>query len=102
MKDLPQKFPWNKLENLRVLDLSGNNLDLIPEEFIHLPWLEKVNLEGNPLRSIPERFQSTWPILRDYMSTVRTKASRWTERKLLFVGQEGVGKTTLLKSLRSR
>lgn len=41
LKELPP-FPWSKLENLRTIDLSGNNLDVIPVPFIHLPQLEKV------------------------------------------------------------
>lgn len=41
LKELPN-FPWSKLENLKTIDLSGNNLDVIPVAFIHLPQLEKV------------------------------------------------------------
>ena len=59
-------------------------------------------LEGNPLRTIPIRFRSPWPVLRDYIKSVALKAAKWNEMKLLFVGQEGVGKTTLLQTLRSK
>lgn len=41
LKELPD-FPWSKFENLKTIDLSGNNLDVIPVAFIHLPQLEKV------------------------------------------------------------
>jgi Leucine-rich repeat (LRR) protein len=101
LKDLPP-FPWEKLENLRVLDLEGNNLDIIPVSIAFLAQLERVLLDGNPMRTVPERFRSPWPVLREYMKSIGNKAAHWTEKKLLFVGQEGVGKSTLLKSLRSR
>lgn len=54
------------------------------------------------MRSIPERFRNPWPVLRDYIGSVGSKAGRWTEKKILFVGKEGVGKTTLLKTLKSK
>jgi Leucine-rich repeat (LRR) protein len=41
LKDLPA-FPWEKLENLRMLDLEGNNLDIIPVSLAFLPQLERV------------------------------------------------------------
>ena len=46
LKELPD-FPWSLLVNLRTIDLSGNNLDVIPAEFITLPQLEKVVRKQN-------------------------------------------------------
>lgn len=97
LNELPAEFPWAKLDALRTLDLDGNNLDMLPGAIANLPLLERVQLEGNPLRFVPQQYRSPWPTLRDYIRSIGDKARNWTERKLLFVGQDGVGKTTLLK-----
>ena len=99
LSELPAEFPWSKLEALRSLDLDGNNLDMLPGSIANLDLLERVQLEGNPLRFVPQQYRSPWPTLRDYIRSIGDKARNWTERKLLFVGQDGVGKTTLLKVL---
>ena len=59
-------------------------------------------MDGNPLRTIPAKFRSPWPVIRDYIKSVAAKSEKWNEMKILLVGQEGVGKTTLLKTLRSK
>lgn len=41
LREFPD-LPWSKLENLRTIDISGNNIDVVPVPLIHLPQLEKV------------------------------------------------------------
>ena len=60
MKELPD-FPWEKLENLKILDLEGNNLDLIPAALTYLPLLEKVVC--TPLPSLLYPLLSLPPLL---------------------------------------
>jgi Leucine-rich repeat (LRR) protein len=92
MNTLPD-LPWHKFTSMKTLDLDGNNLEVIPSEIAMLINLQTVSLAGNPLRSIPKRFRTNWPTVSDYLRLVGHQAAQWKHRKLLLVGQEGVGKS---------
>ena len=82
--------------NIKVIDLRNNKLESIPEEFGHLPF-DKVKLDGNPLSLIPRPFRDSWPKIHKYLHSLKNRAARWKERKVLIVGEEATGKSTLLK-----
>ena len=71
------------------LDLSNNLLTSLP------CTLRKsdVKIDGNSLSLIPESARGSWAKIRTYLDSVSDRATRWSECKLLLVGQEGVGKT---------
>ena len=87
--------------NIRVIDLRGNYLDTLPEELAQLGFIENVKLKGNPLKFIPKELQTNpnqiWSKLQKYLVSLQNRASRWKERKILFVGEEETGKTTLIQ-----
>jgi internalin A len=89
-----------QLTNLQVLNLSDNQLTSVPPEMGQLKNLEELDLRGNPLASPPPEVvtQGTRAILA-YLRGI-TKAEKWKwEAKLLIVGEAGVGKTELVKTL---
>ena len=91
-------------KQIRTIDLSHNVLRGLPPNLLKMPNLEKLKLEGNPLDMIPDSFRKTlsWVKIREYLKTVQDRAQKWHTCKLLVVGQEGVGKTTLIRSLQSK
>eukprot|EP01094_Clydonella_sp_ATCC50884_P024260 TRINITY_DN6032_c0_g1_i1.p1 TRINITY_DN6032_c0_g1~~TRINITY_DN6032_c0_g1_i1.p1 ORF type:complete len:1495 (+),score=611.24 TRINITY_DN6032_c0_g1_i1:260-4486(+) len=86
---------------LRYLDLRNNKLQSVPQEMSKFRELKTVRLSGNPLETIPRSFRE-WPRLKEYLVSLERKATRWQERKILFVGRPGVGKTTLLRCFKER
>ena len=90
------------LTPIRVLDLSNNRLQSLPPELSDLSLLEHVILDGNPLMYIPKPFRKSWLKIRTFLKGIGQKASRWNERKMVLVGEEAAGKSTLLQCLRSK
>lgn len=91
---------WKHFVALEELDLRRNRLQTVPAGIVRAHSLERVLFHENPLRDIPAAFRGgDWPQLRRFLLTIRKESTRWKERKLLLVGQEGVGKTTLLRAL---
>ena len=41
LNEIPE-LPWERFNNLRSVDLSGNNLDIVPIDFANIPQLERV------------------------------------------------------------
>ena len=78
-----------EIPEIQELDLSYNKLNTVPCT-LKVP---EVNLDHNPRDAIPEGFRKSWNKIQGYLDTVRSRATQWTDCKLLFVGQEGVGKT---------
>ena len=113
------------LANLRLLDLSGNQIESIPKELGNLVNLGTLNLSKNQLTTIPQELgalenltmlrlsqnpnlaspppevisQGT-PAILVYLQAQKDSGERQWISKLLVVGEGGVGKTTLLRSLR--
>ena len=90
MKELPD-FPWEKLENLKILDLEGNNLDLIPAALTYLPLLEKVVCTPPlPFPSLPifspflASFPSCFPFLFPPLSTLPFFPSSFKQQGIYF------------------
>ena len=87
---LPEEMGF-ALEELEVaeVNLANNKLNTVPSS------LQKyeVRVDGNPLDGIPEPFRKSWGKIQEYLRSVQNRSTQWTECKLLFVGQEGVGKT---------
>lgn len=104
LEELPMEASyWRTFASLSLLDLRGNQLQALPPALVNLGSLSTVRLDRNPLGSIPGPFRATTlsSSMKRYLSSIERESAQWPERKLLLVGQEGVGKTTLLKSLRS-
>ena len=99
--DLPTSI--GKLTELRSLDVSNNNLDFFPGEIGNLINLKKFNYKNNPLRFIPQNIlkSGNQGILR-YLSQLKDCATEWKRMKLLVVGEENVGKTSLIRCFRSK
>ena len=91
-----------QLGNLRKLDLRYNQLTTLPEEIVQLVNLKTLNLSDNPLTSPPPEIleQGTEAVLAYLREQLRAKQPQWVS-KLIVVGEGGVGKTSLLRSLRN-
>lgn len=63
-----------------------------------LAFIEKVNLTGNSLKFLPVEIRNdNWPKIQKYLVSIQNRAAKWRERKLIFVGEEGTGKSTLIQ-----
>jgi internalin A len=96
-----------QLAKLRQIDLSFNALTAIPESLAGLPNLTTLFVQGNPGLGIPDEIcvskttgsgKPPKEIFNYYFSKL-AGARPLNEAKLILVGQGGVGKTSLVKTL---
>jgi small GTP-binding protein len=89
-----------KLTNLIVLDLRENQLNSLPAEISQIPI---AIIDNNPLTNIPDEIveQGSDAILT-YLKEIFSGFRRQWVSKLVFVGEGGVGKTCLLRSLQGK
>ncbi len=90
-----------RLGNLENLLIQDNRLTELPPALGRLTRLKTLRVHDNPLTSPPPPVveQGTEAILRYLRERDRRGERQWVS-KLLVVGEGGVGKTSLLKSLR--
>ncbi|GAM17642.1 hypothetical protein SAMD00019534_008170 [Acytostelium subglobosum LB1] len=98
--ELPKEI--QDLKSLRILILRDNRLENIPLEVSYLKDLKILELQGNPLSDFPPAVIASGT--KNLLSFCRNILERqnceiWKKVKLMFVGQEGVGKTSLLQAL---
>jgi Leucine-rich repeat (LRR) protein len=92
----------SQLTNLKFLDVSNNFLEEIPAYIYQMPNLERISLAGNAkLQHYPEEINA----LRNFMKE-REKGKNlpksFRKIKLMFVGSENVGKTSLKNCLQAK
>jgi internalin A len=95
----------SSLTSLKGLYLHNNQLTSLPAELSSLTSLTWLYLDGNPLKfPPPEIVQQGPPAILSFLKKIleeRTLPSRVWVSKLLLVGEGGVGKSSLLRQLRS-
>ena len=100
---LPKEL--GELKELDLLDLSHNQLVALPEELRELKDLTFLNLRNNPALGLPPEIHGLKPaeILAYYFDLQKAAAAgktrRLNEAKLVVVGSEAVGKTSLVRYL---
>jgi Leucine-rich repeat (LRR) protein len=88
------------LTQLQSLSLDYNQLTSLPTSLARLEKLETLELKGNPLNpALRSVYEGGISALRSYLRSLERGAEPLYESKLVFVGEGGVGKTTLLKAL---
>lgn len=96
----------SKLTELVTLDLRDNELEMLPPELGFLTNLKKLKLCGNPLRTPPQELRESAghkaAKILGYLRDLHHGQELVYRVKLMFVGQENVGKTTLLSLLRKK
>ena len=99
LTSLPQEV--GQLSNLEVLILEHNQLTSLPPEIGQLTDVVFSGLELNQLKSPPPEIvaQGTKAVLSFLREQLESQTRQWVS-KLLFVGEGGVGKTSLLRTLR--
>ena len=98
LKELPSSLA--KLTKLRDLNLSDNRLSKLPETFGELRGLVHLRLSENRLKSPPPEVvdQGIKGILQYLRSRASESSKQWIS-KMLVVGEGGVGKTQLIRSI---
>jgi Leucine-rich repeat (LRR) protein/serine/threonine protein kinase len=89
-----------RLSALKSLNLEFNRLSNLPVELCTLPELVTLKFSGNALSSIPSEFHTDMSTMLEYLKRLKLQSS-WKRRKLVFVGEENVGKTSLRMQLTS-
>jgi small GTP-binding protein len=99
LTNLPAEI--GRMTNLMKLFLGGNQLTSLPAGMARLERLAILDLDGNPLKSPPAGVveQGTQAILAYLREQLKEGKRRWVS-KLLFVGEGGVGKTSLLRTIK--
>jgi GTPase SAR1 family protein len=101
-KSFSQDFNWKRLSALHTLDLRENLFESLPPLYL-LKKLKTLRLEDNPLTTIPNSLvASAKKNPKDLMAYLEDLYSGgeapWNQVKLLILGKEAVGKTSLLRS----
>jgi GTP-binding protein EngB required for normal cell division len=92
----------SQLQHLTHLNVSANQLETLPYQLTLLPNLlstsDSLDLRQNPFPAIPSEIvaQGSEAII-SFLRLVHTWSAPWRRVKLVFVGDEKVGKTSLLK-----
>ncbi|XP_022818770.1 leucine-rich repeat serine/threonine-protein kinase 1 [Spodoptera litura] len=95
----------HELTNLSVLNISGNkDITDLPPQMGLLSRLWNLNTVGctlqDPLRSMLQCGRYKSMDIVGYLKSVLQEARPYTRMKLMFVGLQGIGKTSLLECLR--
>ena len=85
------------LEDLRV---HNNKLTQLPVSVAALSRLRRISFSGNPLINIPSDFPERAADVRQYLSSLQDDPVVNSTVKLVVVGQEAVGKTSLVKAIK--
>ncbi|MFT4926660.1 MAG: internalin A [Phenylobacterium sp.] len=99
LQSLPQNI--EHLKNLRFLSLNKNQLHSLPYKMERLEKLKVLILNKNPLPISPEELKDLSPQdqIRTILKIQQGKTSPLNEAKILVVGDERVGKTSLIRRL---
>ena len=89
---------WHSFSRLHSLDISNNELDSVPVQLAHLDSLSHVALSGNPLRLLPPSLAPfQWTTVKTYLLALIREMTSVCTRKVAVLGEEGVGKTTIIR-----
>lgn len=98
LKELPSQI--GSLCNLQELDISNNSLRTLPSSATKLSSLREIRLQGNHIPIPPEiGVRSSLDIIAFVLQVTAEGARSISEAKVLFVGEGGVGKTSLVKRM---
>ncbi|MGB9927179.1 MAG: COR domain-containing protein [Methanosarcina sp.] len=106
LKSLPNGI--SKLKHLRILDLRGNKLASLPREILELEIAINLGavvptgifIGDNPIVDPPlEIVKAGKKAIFDYYKSFESGMKKLNEVKVLFVGEGGAGKTSLVKCL---
>ncbi|KAL3278816.1 hypothetical protein HHI36_016337 [Cryptolaemus montrouzieri] len=103
LRDVPTNL--NELNNLSVLNISGNlEITDLPPQMGLLSRLWNLNTRGcslqDPLKSMIESKKYKTMDIIGYLKSVLEDARAYARMKLMIVGIQGIGKTSLLEQLR--
>ncbi|CAG9859264.1 unnamed protein product [Phyllotreta striolata] len=103
LKEIPMNI--NDLSNLSVLNISGNlDINELPPQMGLLSRLWNLNTRGtnlqDPLKSMIESKKYKTMDIIGYLKSVLEDAKPYARMKLMIVGVQGIGKTSLLDQLR--
>ncbi|ELU16154.1 hypothetical protein CAPTEDRAFT_163864, partial [Capitella teleta] len=92
------------LQNLSELKVAGNRLKELPPDMGLLKKLWNLDFSGCPvertlLAVLGGKARKTVAVL-SYLKSIKEEAQLYNRMKLMFVGLQGIGKTSLLKQLR--
>lgn len=92
------------LEQLVELDVSYNVLVSLPGSLGNMAKLNQLSLRGNPLNTLPAELVSSCessprPMQAFLRDLGNDQAAKWNSLKLVVVGEEAVGKTSLIRNL---
>lgn len=104
LKEIPPII--HELSSLSVLNVSGNcELSDLPPQMGLLSRLWNLNMKGcnlqEPLKSMIESKKYKTMDIIGYLKSVLEDAKPYARMKLMIVGVQGIGKTSLLEQLRS-
>ncbi|XP_078694342.1 malignant fibrous histiocytoma-amplified sequence 1-like [Branchiostoma floridae x Branchiostoma belcheri] len=100
LQNLPLVW-WSKLSQLTELDLSGNDISVIPPEVVNISQNCNVNLAGNPLQEPPYSVcRWGFPAISDFYKDLSVGEDTFCSMNVLVVGARDSGKTVLVHAIR--
>eukprot|EP00026_Physarum_polycephalum_P000501 Phypoly_transcript_00502.p1 GENE.Phypoly_transcript_00502~~Phypoly_transcript_00502.p1 ORF type:complete len:1390 (-),score=279.22 Phypoly_transcript_00502:293-4462(-) len=101
LSDLPPTIL--QFKTLSELNLEHNRFLMLPSFLASMANLVEVALEGNPLTCIPPQIKGKgYKDIAVYLKQLQDGCAIWGRMKLMLVGQEGVGKTSLLQCIQKK